>query len=326
MKKEWQIYILGLVLWTACSYLFCQNPVDDPLEILDNLSKESIEQLQDETGILEQLQYTAAHPMDLNAMMSQDFERFQFLNPVEIKAILDYRAAYGPFVDPLELQVIEDLPLEKIQQLLKFVTVEKTLLTSKDGEGYVLVRSSGYIPRRNGFLSEKEKPPAYQGGPMSLLIKYRQYKSRNFSWGGSLEKDAGERFEFKGKPGFDHVHLHYFKTKRPGKIKTLALGDYRISMGQGLLQYQGFAITKSSNPLIIKRVAPVIQPYSGTSEYYYFRGAAAEFQVHPHIQNFLFLHHKKRDATIRSYPKSGSSYFSAFQTSGLHRTVNEEDK
>src|SRR5690625_6705304 len=78
-----------------------------------------------------------------------------------------------------------------------------------------------------------------------------------------MKKDAGEPFSFDQRKGFDSYNFHYYRTNRPGNIHTLALGDYRINLGQGLLLHHGFAITKSANPLLVKRVAPTIQPYSG---------------------------------------------------------------
>src|SRR5690625_5297446 len=140
-----------------------------------------------------------------------------------------------------------------------------------------------------------------------------------------MKKDAGEPFSFDQRKGFDSYNFHYYRTNRPGNIHTLALGDYRINLGQGLLLHHGFAITKSANPLLVKRVAPTIQPYSGTSEFYFFRGAAIEWDWYPRIKSYLFFHHKKRDGTLRTDPE-GNPYFSAFQTSGLHRTSTEIDK
>lgn len=324
-KAGWSmVYIMIITLVFLCSPLFAQNPINDYFDILDNLSAESIEQIQDNTQILEHLQNLASNPLDINTVETQDLERLQFLNHDEIKSIINYRDSFGPLIDPLELQVIPSLSLTKIQQLLPFIKVGLTR-ELQDGNKYALFRTTGYIPYRNGFRNRNNKPAAFQGGPLKVLIKYRSYNSRTHSWGVSLEKDAGEKFGFTGQPGFDQMHFHYYKRSRKGLVRTLALGDYRINFGQGLLQYQGFAITKSSNPIMIKRVAPVIQPYSGTGEYYYFRGAAAEIDLNSSFRNFVFVHYKKRDATLRTN-KDGSAYFSAFQTSGLHRTVNEHEK
>ncbi len=326
MAMGWKKYTLGVILLTAGCSLVGQSPVENPLEFLDELSDDVIDQIADYTDILDLLEYTKRHPMDLNTVKNHDLAKFRILNPTEINAILTYRDKYGPFIDPHELQVIPELSLEKIRLLRPYITVHHQNEITQNGAGYVLFRTSGYLPKRTGFRSQDDKPPAYQGSPQSILIKYRHFQRHNYSWGMSLEKDAGESFNFKGKPGFDHIHFHFFRTGLFNKIKTLALGDYRISLGQGLLQYQGFAITKSSNPLMIKRVAPVIQPYSGTSEYNYFRGAAAEFDSGGSIKNFVFIHRKKRDATLRGQPAEHATYFSAFQTNGLHRTIHEDAK
>src|SRR5690606_11650081 len=72
--------------------------------------------------------------------------------------------------------------------------------------------------------------------------------------------------------------------------------------------------------------APVIQPYTGSSEFYYFRGGAVELGTNPRIRHFLFFHRKNRDATLRTDANDGHRYFSAFQTSGLHRTSSEGEK
>lgn len=324
MRIEWRILspVIALMIGNPIQ---SQNPVEDGIEWLDNLPDEAIEQLQENSSILEDLQDLRDNPLDLNEVEFRDLELLNLLTPAEINSILQYRDANGSFIHPNELQVIEELPLEKVRQLLPYVSISDQSL-QREGKGYVLVRSAGYLPRRKGFRSEDNTAPPYQSGPLGWLIKFRNYQSRNFSWGGSLELDAGEPFNFRNRPGFDQIHLHYYKTGRTGFVKTVALGDYRISLGQGLLQYQGFAVTKPSNPLLIKRVSPVILPYTGSGEYYYFRGGAVEMGSNPDFQNFLFLHYTGRDATVRSYPEDNYTYFSAFQTDGLHRSLSEENK
>ncbi len=329
MGSKQRICVAVCVLRLFVHPVFGQTPYipyHDAAEILENLPEETIELMQEQSGLLEDFQNLTGNPLDLNTALPEDFERLYLLSPSEIEAILQYRNDFGPFIHPNELQVIEGLTPEKVQGLLPFVTVTEERDVLSQGDGYVLARSAGYFPKRQGFRSEPDREAPYDAGPLGLLIKFRKYRSRYYSWGGSMELDAGERFSFKNRPGFDHIHGHYYRTGRPGVIRTLALGDYRISLGQGLLQYQGFAITRPSNPLLYKRVAPVIQPYTGSSEFYYFRGAAIELATHPRIQNFLFFHRKNRDATLRTDVDVGQPYFSAFQTSGLHRTTSENGK
>lgn len=299
------------------------------LPFLDEMPDEVIEDLRDQDGILEHLYALTQNPLDLNTMSGADLEELYILTPAEIRALLEHRRISGPYIDVHELQAVNGLPEEKALALLPFITVRKPATSgpsSAAGDGYLLTRTAGHFPKRQGFRSSDDKPAAYQGSPLSLLIRYRHSRLRDYSYGISMKKDAGERITFDGQAGFDSYNLHYYRTNRPGKITTFALGDYRINLGQGLLQHHGFAITKSANPLLVKRVAPVIQPYAGTSEFYFFRGAAAAVDWHPRLKTYFFLHHKKRDGTLREFPDDGGTYFSAFQTGGLHRTGPETEK
>ena len=328
MKKLFFHIILPLV--SGFPFIVKGQITDEQdLHFLDEMPDEVIDDLQDQDGILEHLQALTENPLDLNSVTDQELQWLYILTPIEIKSLLDHRHISGPFIDIHELQVVKGLSMEKAQALLPFVTVRhpgSSLLDHTKGKAYLLTRTSAHFPVRQGFKSSEDKPAAYQGSPLSLLIRYRQSRIRDYSYGISMKKDAGERISFDQKLGFDSYNLHYYRTNRPGKIKTIALGDYRINLGQGLLQHQGFAITKSANPLLVKRVAQTIQPYSGTSEFYFFRGAALAVEWHPEIRTYFFLHHHKRDGTIREFPDDGGLYFSAFQTSGLHRTLAEEEK
>ena len=55
------------------------------------------------------------------------------------------------------------------------------------------------------------------------------------SIGFTMEKDAGEEF-FKGKQstGFDFYSAHCY-IRNLGILKSLAIGDYHVSFGQGLI-------------------------------------------------------------------------------------------
>lgn len=319
----WLIFFMMLIPYRPA---WSQYEQDQVAEFLDNLPEEVLEQLEDHVGMIEDLTYLSQNPLDLNTASKTDLQALARLNPADIHALLLYRDSFGPIIHINELQVVNGFSFDKIQQIAPFVEVRPGSERKQEGAGYVLVRSDAYLPRRMGFRSTDDQASPYESGPFGLLVKWRKYHTRRFSWGGSLELDAGEKFNFSGQPGFDHIHFHYYKTDRPGWLKTWTAGDYRISLGQGLLQYQGFAVTKSSNPLIVKRVSPVIQPYTGTSEYYYLRGGAVEIATNPDLRQFLFMHYQKRDATLRWDDFNDQAYFSAFKTDGYHRTPSEKDK
>src|SRR5207245_1275987 len=88
-------------------------------------------------------------------------------------------------------------------------------------------------------------------------------------------KDAGEQF-FRGseKSGFDSYSFHLlFRGK--GLLRTLALGDYAVSLGQGLVLWQSATWERSLDPLSIKRQAPAVGPWRSTREGGFSRGGAA---------------------------------------------------
>ena len=73
----------------------------------------------------------------------------------------------------------------------------------------------------------------------------------------TAEKDRGEEF-FTGsnKQGFDFYSAHLFIKDYNRTIKAIAIGDYAVSFGQGLILYSGFGAGKSSYVMNIKRTVP----------------------------------------------------------------------
>jgi hypothetical protein len=60
--------------------------------------------------------------------------------------------------------------------------------------------------------------------------------------------------------------------------KSMALGDYTINLGQGLIQWQSMAFRKSADVMQVKRQGPVLQPYNSAGEFNFLRGVASTWQ------------------------------------------------
>jgi hypothetical protein len=131
----------------------------------------------------------------------------------------------------------------------------------------LLVRYSQQIEKPIGFEKPADSSSYYLGSPQKLFFRYK-YNYKNLLQYGLLgDKDAGEQF-FKGyqKYGFDFYSLHFF-VKNLGIIKSLTLGDFTVNMGQGLIQWQSIAFTKSAEVLSIKRHADILRPYNSAGEF-----------------------------------------------------------
>ena len=95
-----------------------------------------------------------------------------------------------------------------------------------------------------------------------IFIRYTYNYKQLLAYGFTGEKDAGEPF-FRNaqRYGFDFYSFHFF-LQQSGIIRALAIGDFTVNMGQGLIQWQTTAFTKTSQALSIKREAPCLKTVS----------------------------------------------------------------
>ena len=154
------------------------------------------------------------------------------------------------------------------------------------------------------------------------MLRYRySYKNLcNSDW--LADKDAGEQF-FKGaqKNGFDFYSFHLF-ARKIGIIQSLALGDFTVNMGQGLIQWQSLAFKKSVDVLGVKRQSAILQPYNSAGEFYFHRGAGITIQK-GRIEATAFASIRKISANFVADTVNNEDFISSFLNSGYNRTTSE---
>ena len=106
--------------------------------------------------------------------------------------------------------------------------------------------------------------------------------------------------------------------RKIGLFRAIALGDYTINMGQGLIHWQSQAFRKSSSVLNIKRQNEVLRPYQSAGEYNFHRGIAATISIRSSEFSF-FVSRKYLTANVED------NVITSINTSGLHRTPGELD-
>jgi hypothetical protein len=148
------------------------------------------------------------------------------------------------------------------------------------------------------------------------LFRYKYNYKNLLQYGVTGDKDAGEQF-FKGaqKNGFDFYSFHFFARKL-GIVQSLAIGDFAVGFGQGLIQWQGLAFKKSADVLAIKRQGQALQPYNSTGEYNFHRGVGVTLQKNA-VQCTVFGSLRKLSANLVS------DSISSIQTIGYYRTEAE---
>lgn len=293
--------------------------------------RDQMEQLAESTGrellqdddLPQRLAYYLKHPVDINTATVDELNDLGILSALQIQNLVAYRKLNGKLIDIYELQSIPFWDISVIQTILPYIklgsaqTVQEQLLSRLKGQHSLIMESARTLEHSEGYDTTTRNH--YLGDPMHIRLRYRyQYKDL-LQFGVSGEKDPGEQF-FRGaqKAGFDFYSFYVF-VKKLGMVKALALGDYTVSLGQGLIQWQSLAFGRGADIISIKRQAPVLQPYRSSGEYNYNRGLGITLQKGG-IEATVFGSLKKISGSINS---DTTDWFSSLLTSGLHRSATE---
>ena len=293
----------------------------------------------DLTTVLDQLNYYIAHPLNLNSATSDELESLGLLNEIQIRNLLIHIQLNGKLISVFELQSLEYWDLSTIQLVMPFVKVEekidqvhvgiKEMLKNGTYESFFRYQT---IPQsKQGYSSvpdsiKMKSSSYYFGNKDHYYTRFRYTYRNNVSIGFIGDKDPGEQF-FKGsqKQGFDFNSFHAF-FKGGKYVRSFALGDYQIQIGQGLNFWSGFAFGKTAEVTSVKKSATSIRPYNSTDETRFSRGGAIDLG----FKNFsllTFISVKKIDAitTFDSLSFQGE-LTSSIQMTGFHRTSMEIER
>jgi Helix-hairpin-helix motif len=299
---------------------------------LENITENNEDTETEDDAFLQQLNDYRKNPININYTDESELKNLRILTPIQINNLIQYRNTLGLLINFYEIQSIPGWDIATIQKIRSFITVSKeaNVLESvkqrlKGGEHSILARVTQTLEKSKGY---KIDPAAgknyYPGSPLRLLLRYRYQYKNLLQYGLVGEKDQGEQF-FKGtqKTGFDFYSVHLF-VKNIGIIKSLALGDYTVNMGQGLTQWMSLAFKKGPDVLSTKREAEVLRPYNSAGEIFFHRGVGITL-AKSKWQTTLFASYKKIDANFSSQDTTivDDDVVTSLQTSGFHRTASE---
>jgi DNA uptake protein ComE-like DNA-binding protein len=317
MKKFVTIAILIFSVQPICA----QQLPSATEQQLENLSDVTEEETEDDT-YLQQLQYLLLHPLNVNAATAEELQALRLLTPLQIENFIQYRKLFQNLISLYELQAVPLWDVTTIRKLLPYITISAKIenIGSRfvNGDHSLLLRNTRILEKQKGF--NRTLPTHFAGDQNHLLFRYKYQYKNELQYGIVGDKDAGEAF-FNGtqKSGFDFYSFHFFARKL-GVIKALAVGDFTINMGQGLLQWQALAFKKSSEPLAVVRQSPTLMPYHSAGEALFNRGAGITLQKGV-WETTVFASFRNSSANLAS--DSSADYFTSFSNSGLHRTPFE---
>ncbi len=296
---------------------------------LENLAEQTELETEDDSFLQSLLQYRR-NKLNVNTVSAGELRELKILTDLQIQNLLKYRQLLGNLVSIYELQAIPTWDVETIQKVLPYIRVGAAISVITDfknrfsaGQHSILIRGQQVLETSDGFSRPDSISNRYLGSRQRVFFRYK-YAYRNILQFGLVgDKDAGEQF-FKGnqKNGFDFYSFHLF-ARNIGAIKLLALGDFTVNMGQGLIQWQSIAFKKSVDITAVKRQADILRPYNSPTEYNFQRGAGITVKSKNfEITGFGSL--RNVDANYRvDTLNNADDFFSSMLTSGFHRTPNE---
>jgi hypothetical protein len=309
------------------------DPTEPPPVVeqqLENLTEASDDAATEDDSYLQELVQFIKDPVNLNYTDEGQLKELKLLSPIQIGNFFLYKKLLGNFISIYELQAIPDWDIDLIRRLKPYIMVSSKVdmfnsigSRLKNGRNALLLKGIQTLEKSKGYLlNSSNATNFYPGSPQHVLIRYKYIFKNLLQYGVTGEKDAGEQF-FKGgqKSGFDFYSVHFF-VRSLGIIKSLALGDFTVNLGQGLTQWGGLAFRKGSDVLNIKRQSDVLRPYNSAGEILFNRGVGVTLQKNK-WEATAFASYRKIDANFNADTLNFEDFVSSLQTSGYHRTASE---
>lgn len=317
-------------------FSFSQDKNDIIQQRVEFISEQLENEEIDLTDVTENLIFRIDHPLNLNTASWEELQELFLLTDLQINDLIVHREAFGKLMSIYELQSLKFWDMNTIQMVLPFVKVDDKLdqlhVSLKEafqqGKFEAFFRFQRIPEQKNAYTEvsdsvQQNSNSYYYGNPDRYYTRLRFKYRTNLSVGVTAEKDPGEQF-FQGaqKNGFDFYSAHAFY--KGGKyIRSVALGDYQIQIGQGLNLWSGYAFGKTADATNVKKSANTLKPYTSVDESRFLRGGAVDFGV----GNFaltLFGSRKSVDAAIITDSLLDEIEFvSSINVTGFHRTNSE---
>lgn len=343
MKK-----IIVSILLLFC--IFCHGQVTNDLIIaqIEMISEDNGEEYTDYSELIDAYWDLADNPVDINSEDVDQLANLRFINIFQLENIKKYRKDYGDFQSIDELKFVESLDDKTIEIIKPLICFQKNKKKDKInaktlfkyGKHKLIFEVDQCLNEKKGYKTiadsslYKKPNSTYLGSPQRLYFRYNYNYGDKIETGFAVEKDPGEYF-FKnnindsiksllGKncyTGFDFFSFHLY-LKDILFAKAIAIGDYKLSFGQGLTMGSGISFIAKEGTLLRKNKK--ITACKSANEINYLRGIATTL-AYKKLELSIFYSIKKSDAHIGSYDTLTNKplTISALQQTGLHRTYNE---
>jgi hypothetical protein len=288
-----------------------------PTDALERMQEGQERSLETES-FMQEHQYRLRHPLSLNRARADELVALG-ASVLQAESLCRYRSQLGSLLAIEELQAVPLWDAATINRLRPYITVQENLgipglLQQLHGGDHQAVLRYG-----RSFPAPVDAS-RWAGSPDRIYLRYRYRHEGGLRWGITAEKDPGERAFAKGS-SFDFVSAH-LSGEGKGLLQRWMIGDFQANFGQGLVTWQDLAFGPGPELSLLKRQAPVLQPYTAGNEFSFFRGAAIMLARH-HWSLAAFVSRRRYDAGTETDSMGTIEAARSLQVSGYHRTASE---
>ena len=271
------------------------------------------------------------NPLNLNTATHNELKLIPFLSDQQIADILQYVYVHYPMRTLGELMFIKSLNKQERELLMLFcVASDDGVLKSdtfsikrfiKQSQCKLIAQTNIPCYKKEGYqdvadsILQRSPNKVYKGDPLYRSLRVHLSSSNHLETGLQIEKDPGES-------DFDYISF-YIRLSNISKLRTLIIGDYKVSFGQGLVVNSLISMGKNTMLQSLDNANRGISKHSSLSESKYFRGVATTFDFSPHVNFSSFISYKYIDGTLLS---DSTRDITTLKTDGLHRTQLERSK
>lgn len=262
------------------------------------------------------------HPLDINSATREQLEELPFLSAQQVEELVEYLDRYGAMRSLNELLMIRSLDYGQRRLLTYFTYIgeEESEQIPKVGTmaryGQHELIGTGRIP----FYERKGDQEGYLGYPYRHWLRYQFKYGEWVKFGLVGAQDAGEPFfAHQNKWGYDYYSF-YLQLRNLGRLESLCLGNYRVSMGMGLVMNSEFSLGKVAILQNMGRSVNSLRTHSSRSNNS-LRGVAATVDLGKGVKMTAFASYQAMDATLNK-----DSTAATVLTTSYHRTETEMAK
>lgn len=319
---------------------------------------------------LEELEALHRVPIAVNAAGRSELQGLHFLSDEKIDSLLAHRDRLRGGLRSLgELMTVRELDYRDRAWLSLFLDFGPAPMSLADSMDMVArqrtLRRLDSADNTNRWWGGRYDFSATMDVPLNRRAGFSDYDADNFQsrmftgynvghtlrahynwlhrvmYGATVQEDVGERFGVYGGRRWDFQSLHFFFKSNPERVGdrkfnryTIAVGDYRLTLGQGLVVGYDSWSQRLSLLTGLRMETTRLRPHRGTDESRFLRGAAATVCLDRlgHVALTAFVSSRRLDGSVKGasaangFDPEASDTITAWKTDGLHRTFQEINK